>query len=164
MRPRRSSSHSRILQTCSSSTMSHRRFRAFASAVAVGRIHIWTMLLLPALLLMTIFPAAIAEVEPPSDSILQGTLEGPILGVSCIPDAWLHLCQFPDSVVSVTSDTVPLLTLSDHAVRVAGEFYLCRDLFGAEWLRFEVKDAWSESCPIIAVSPASWGSIKAIYR
>ena len=160
-----SSSQGLTCKMRSSAAASQRRYRfGFDHGVGVRRIGIWTILVLPLALLMIAFQAANAERDLPIDSTLQGTLEGPLLGVSCVPDAWLHLCQFPDSVVSVTSDTVPLRELFNQTVRVTGGYYLCREGFGIEVLLFEAKDALSESCPIIAVSSTSWGSIKTIYR
>lgn len=99
-----------------------------------------------------------------ASEVFHGTLIGPLLGISCIPDAWLRVCQYPDSVMSVTSESIDLSLLYDQAVGAMGSFYLCRGLFGERVTLFEIKEVWPEACPVIAVAPASWGFIKTIHR
>jgi len=65
-----------------------------------------------ALLLLILFltvshSAAMVDDESAAEEF-HGTLTGPLIGISCIPDAWLRLCQYPDSVMSVTSDSIDL--------------------------------------------------------
>ena len=115
------------------------------------------------LFLVVSYHPAMAQ-ETSVSEVFYGTLIGPILGIDCIPDAWLRLCQYPDSVMSVTSESIDLSQWFDQSAQVAGSFYLCRDLYGGSVTFLEVKEAWPEPCPAIAVAPASWGFIKTIYR